>query len=301
MYQSDNFDKSVVCKNYDIVKQNLKSMVHEIIENIIIDKPIFSIDDFDLYYYDDYVTNTNTNKVGDIRLYVEISQPKNIKTTTDVIQKKKKKNDNKIHLPELHYSLEKFKKEMFEYLVNIFDSNTTLWITKFDISMNHTEDIEGDGNYTSYKIHIIPCISYTKDDKTTGVIYANESGNEVEIEYPKLSIKNFEKKDKQTKGVYSSVIRIFKNLLMMKTDIYDLPSEIYEILLYNVPNENFVSTAPNDLLKVINYLRNADITKFKSMDEQDYAFISIYKSLSIFYAKRAPKLIEKQLKYVIKS
>lgn len=300
MYQSENFDKSIVCRNYNQIKQNFKELVLEIIKNIIIDKPIFSIEDFDLYYYDDYMTNTNVNKVGDIRLYVEISQPKNIKADSDAVQKNKKQS-KKMKLPELHYSLDKFKKEMIEYLVQYFDSNTTLWITKYDISINHSEDIDNTGVYSSYKLHIIPCMSYTKDKKVTGVIYANERGEEVEIEYPKLSLKNFAKKDKATKGVYSSVVRIFKNLLLMKKDIYDLPSEIYEILLYNVPNENFVSTEPKDLLRVINYLRNADISKFLTMDEQDQAFTSIYKSLSIFYAKRAPKLIEQQLKYVIKS
>ena len=66
-------------------------------------------------------------------------------------------------------------------------------------------------------------------------------------------------------------------------------------MCYNVPNEMFKDTRQGTLINMINYIRNNSIREFKTLDEQDLAFVSQYKSMSLIYVKHATKLIEKQL------
>jgi hypothetical protein len=88
---------------------------------------------------------------------------------------------------------------------------------------------------------------------------------------------------------------MFKNIILKDNKIKDLPFEIFETILYNVPNGMFIDDSKQTMLNIINFIRNNPIKNFKTIDEQDYAFSSIYRSMSLFYVKHITKQIEKYL------
>ena len=114
----------------------------------------------------------------------------------------------------------------------------------------------------------------------------------------KLLLKNFEKKNKQTKDKFRQYILIFKNILLKNDKIDYLPSEIIETLLYNVPNKMFENDDKQSVINVINFLRNNPLKSFKTIDEEDFAFSSLYRSMSPIYSKHIIRIIENYLSRV---
>lgn len=70
-------------------------------------------------------------------------------------------------------------------------------------------------------------------------------------------------------------------------------------MLYNVPNKLYTDQSVKTLTQIINFLRNNNIKDYKTIDEQDFAFTSKYKSFSILFAKHALGQIEKYIKKLI--
>ena len=74
-----------------------------------------------------------------------------------------------------------------------------------------------------------------------------------------------------------------------------MPSEIIETILYNVPTQIFINDSYDNMIKIINYIRNMSLKEIKTLDEEDFALTSIYRSMSPFYVKHINKIIEKYL------
>ncbi len=294
----DRLQTNLEYDEFDLIRNNFIEVVRGMIADIIADKPMFDISDFDLYYCDDYSTHTNCNKVGDNILYIEISQPRNIKA--DQPRSSRLFRQKKVRMPKLHYELFDFRRDLFDKCVASFDSNTKMWMTKFGITLAHAEDIHGNGTYQSFKFQLIPCLSYSDmDNDNLGVIYSNEYGNNVQIEYPKLALKNFEKKNRATKGWYTKSCCILKNLLLSDPKYDVVTSKVVENIMYNVPNEVLLDDKSGQLFKLLNYIRNCSIDNCKSMDEQAYIFKDDNRSISYIYAKKILKAMEDQLKKII--
>lgn len=99
-----------------------------------------------------------------------------------------------------------------------------------------------------------------------------------QLETPQRAITNFPEQhkangewknsDHRTKGAYKPTVRIFKNARRYLTDKGKLPKGIapsyfVECLLYNVPDNCFVSDLQDRYYKIIHYLLDADISTFK--------------------------------------
>jgi len=121
------------------------------------------------------------------------------------------------------------------------------------------------------------------------------NNNDVQIEYPKLFIDNFNKKNQETNDKFRQIVLIFKNILLKDPKIKNLPSEIIETLVYNVPNNMLEKDDRQSILNVINFIRNNPLKSFKTIDEQDFAFASIYRGMSVIYCKHILKIIEHYL------
>ena len=131
------------------------------------------------------------------------------------------------------------------------------------------------------------------DDNVSGVIYYTNDKILTEIEYPKLSIRNFKAKNKSTNDLFRQTVLLFKKIFMYEKQEKSLPFEIFEILLYSVPNNMFVDLKPESLLKIVEHIKKCGIQTSKTIDQQQEAFKSKYKSLSSIYASMAIKKIEK--------
>jgi hypothetical protein len=127
-------------------------------------------------------------------------------------------------------------------------------------------------------------------------MYYSDEKTDIEIHYPDKYLKNFKKKDKATNKLYSDTIKIFKNIFIEEKRELSTPKDLFETMLYNVPNDLFISLKLSDLCKIINHLRNKNINQFISIDEQDNAFTTKYRTMSVIFFKHSLKVIENFLK-----
>lgn len=292
--------KSIIDNKYqDHAKIYFQNTITEAVNKVLIDNTeMFNPEDFKIHFFDEFETKTNTCDVTYITAFLEINQPNNYKL--EGVKKKKKllpflKDDNRVKAPNLYLTLQYIKDALMDELLLHYDNNTLFWQDRYSVRMKMVAMFEETKADTFY-LRLIPCLSYTNTDKQHGVLYYNNDRKLVEITYPELAIKNFNKKNKATKDLYRQYVVIFKNVYLKNSDATDLPPEMFETILYNVPDELFKDDKQSSILKVLNYLRNCNMKYFKSLDEQDNVFTSEYKSLSILYAKHVIKIIEKAIK-----
>lgn len=292
-----NFDKYLNITetvNYENVKENLITISKYVVGNFFNDKPMFTEENFKYYYYDDFIFETNNSETNYITLYIEINQPKNIKSIQTEKFKRKVKDEK---IKDLHLTLEEIKNGLFEHYVTCFDNNTLLWQEKYSINLSVNEVI--DNQKVNYLIRIIPCFTYVNEKGVSGVIYYDNSLYNIEIEYPLVSIKNFYNKNEATNNLYYYYDILIKNIFLECRKEKNIYFEIFETLLYNVPNKLYTDQSVKTLTQIINFLRNNNIKDYKTIDEQDFAFTSKYKSFSILFAKHALGQIEKYIKKLI--
>jgi len=288
MYIANELKSIVELPGVDIVRDNFLDNLSDIIIKFFSDKSMFTPDDFTFHVLDEYVLNTNCNKDIFINVYLEIDQPLNYKPTT----KKSKLNSNKYQIPEMYISLSDIKKGLTETFLKHFDNNNIVWQDKYGICLKSTIMINDDKNQ-SYYFRVIPAFTYYNKDNVRGIVYYNN--RDVQIEYPEQFLINFNHKNKQTKDKYRQIIIILKNILLKEKNIDRLPSEIIETLIYNAPNEMLKNDDRQSMINLINFIRNNPLKSFKTIDEQDYAFSSLTRSMSILYSKHILKLIENYL------
>lgn len=292
-----NFDKYLNITetvNYENVKENLITISKYVVGNFFNDKPMFTEENFKYYYYDDFIFETNNSETNYITLYIEINQPKNIKSIQTEKFKRKVKDEK---IKDLHLTLEEIKNGLFEHYVTCFDNNTLLWQEKYSINLSVNEVINN--QKVNYLIRIIPCFTYVNEKGVSGVIYYDNSLYNIEIEYPLVSIQNFYNKNEATNNLFYYYDILIKNIFLECRKEKNIYFEIFETLLYNVPNKLYTDQSVKTLTQIINFLRNNNIKDYKTIDEQDFAFTSKYKSFSILFAKHAIGQIEKYIKKLI--
>lgn len=276
------------------IRSNFIDILEVVITDIIKEKPTFSLENFYARYYDEFSLNTNCNKDTFNTVYLEINQPLNFKPSK-LIKKQIKNGENlkemKISFPELYYGLDEFIEDLYTTFVKTLDSNNIVWKDDYSVCLKTTIN-ENDKSY-DYYFRVIPCISYYNQKDYRGQMYKKNDG--IEIEYVDIAKDNFENKNKKTKDLFRQTILIFKNLALKEKNISSLPKEIFETMLYNVPNEMFVNDSKETMINIINYVRNNSAKQYKTIDEEDLAFVSIYRSMSLIYVKHIIKIIEKQL------
>ncbi len=298
MFISKNYLNTVVNINQDKVCNDFKLTMQDFFNRIFEDKEMFSNNNFSFYYYDEYTLNTPTFLSPFATLYIEINQPNNYKPVISAKNKSKASKQENI-VPELYLTLKEIKSALFETSVaNMYD-NVLIWQDK--LSVNYAiNEYDENNNKITYYFKVIPCLTYKNENNINGVLYYDDAGSWAQIEYPKLSILNFKNKSKQTNGIFSDYVVMFKNFFMMQKKEKELPSEIFETLLYNVPNDCFEDYSVKNIYNVINFMKNYSIKDYKSLDEQDYAFTSKYKSFSLLYGAHAIKQLEKFIKLNVK-
>jgi len=205
MYIANDLKKVVPLIDVDDITDSLIDNLSDIIYTFFSDKHMFSEEDFKIHILDEYRLQTNCNKDIFTTIYLEIDQPMNYKL--DI--KKKKKDTTKYTIPQLYINLADIKKGLFETFMKHFDNNNIIWLDKYSICMKSSV-LFGDNITREYYFRIIPCLTYHNNNKVKGIVYY--SNNDVQIEYPETFVKNFNKKNKQTKDKYRQIIGV-KSLL----------------------------------------------------------------------------------------
>lgn len=269
-------------------RENFINIIGELLPNFFADKKMFTKETLSLYYYDEFTIKTCVTEQSASTLYLEINQPENIKEW--------KKKENRHTYPTLYYPLNSLRNDLYDFFLENFDENTFIWKDSYGINFSiniYDEELE---DIRNVNFRIIPCMTYKEDDKESGVLYFNEKSRDLVIEYPKFAIKKFKEKNKKCLGLYKDYCIIFKNIFKIIKSEKVLPSEIFETILYNVPDLFFENYSLDCLKKIMNYIRNSNIINYKSIDEQDFAFVSSYRPFNIIYAKHAIKKLENYIK-----
>ncbi len=289
MFIANDLKKTYDIPELDKYREIFIDLTFLLVERFIADKPMFTMEDFSAIYFDEIAMGTACHKDIFSTIYLEIDQPMNYRPKN--ISNKKPKND-KITAPELYTTLEDFREGIFNQAVAYLDGNNLIWQEKNAVCIKTTiyDDVIG---IQPYYIRIIPCLTHYNKDNVRGLLY--HQNNEVNIEYPLLALENYESKNSMTDDLYRQVILVFKNILLKEKNIERLPGEIIETIVYNIPTEMFLDDNHSTLLNMINYLRNKSIRDYVTLDEQDFAFVSAHRSMSLFYVKHVLKLIEKYL------
>lgn len=120
-----------------------------------------------------------------------------------------------------------------------------------------------------YKFQSIYDQSYTE-----GICFFTNSGIKI-ANYPKQHSENLVAKHQGTSKWFKPMARIFKNMRSRlieenMLDNGDAPSYFIEGLLYNVPNDMFGKNYIDTFVNAINWIQNADRSKFVCANEQYY-------------------------------
>lgn len=133
------------------------------------------------------------------------------------------------------------------------------------------------------KADVIAAIQYRRyykflslEDQTfdKGICFYNGAGVQI-ANYPKYHSDNLTTRHQSTRGLLKPMVRVFKNLrgkLVDENMIGDgvAPSYFLEGLLYNVPCEEFTTSLGDCFVNCINWIEQADKSKFVCANEQYY-------------------------------
>lgn len=138
------------------------------------------------------------------------------------------------------------------------------------------------GNSNRLPADVVACMQYRKykhfrslNDQSyvEGMVFWTLREGRKVINFPKVHYQNGTEKNGRTSSRYKPTIRVFKNarthLVRQSIINKDLaPSYFLECLLYNVPDRNFTSNHQDTFCNVVNWLQEADITRFLCQHEQ---------------------------------
>lgn len=141
--------------------------------------------------------------------------------------------------------------------------------------------IEADGNRRSADVlaamqfrlyHRFVALDDQKYD--AGICFYSASGTRI-ANYPRQHSEHCTNKHQSTNSSFKPMVRIFKNLRgrLVDDDIIAngvAPSYYIEGLLYNVPNEKFGDSYEDSFINCINWICDADRSKFVCANEQYY-------------------------------
>lgn len=111
-------------------------------------------------------------------------------------------------------------------------------------------------------------------DYTLGICFFTASGTRV-ANYPRQHSENCTAKHQATRGWFKPMVRILKNLREKLVDEKSIasgvaPSYYIEGLLYNVPNNKFGGSYEDSFVNCIDWILEADRSKFVCANEQHY-------------------------------
>jgi hypothetical protein len=110
-------------------------------------------------------------------------------------------------------------------------------------------------------------VSESDQDFISGIIFPSTSSGEV-INYPRLHSENLTQKHQATNSWFKPTVRIFKNMRSRLVDDEGIskdtaPSYYIEGMLHNVPNDKFGISYVDTFCNCVNWLVQADRSKFK--------------------------------------
>lgn len=213
----------------------------------------------------DYTNDTFIDQTGELEIVIASSNPQLIMAnkifTKSFLEAKTKKQKEKI-LNEGTY--DKIIVDLTKCLLPYFNEKSTLMIVNEGIKVFCLEEY-------GFKI-LIRFATYNVDDEDAILHFWEVFLKKSTSVNLFLYNENIEKKDKETKGNYKRLIRIFKNirkniLINKWATSSSLNKYFIELVCYNIPNSLLQDNDFHLLFcKAVNYLDNCNILDFASFD-----------------------------------
>ena len=221
-------------------------------------------------------------------------------------------------IDEKNICLDKVRNYIYNILINKSKKDTLLWKTKTSINISYYENIYQESLITNNKNNDEENEKNNSEEKQTkinvlnfkliiGVPYKNQKTNKHGIKYyaksnrgasiikyPVISIDNFLYKNHITNNNYTKYINLCKNIILEHKKSKDLlKTDIIETMLYNMPN-HYLNTKPDvkSLRNIINYIRNFPLQNYKTIDEQEFAFLTDKTNFTFWDGKEIIKILE---------
>lgn len=245
--------------DFDFIKHNLE----QAIINVAKDEPYFNPEDVSIYLQGCYACKTNTRFQSKIEIIVEVNKTIDFDYNTMIRTDMKMREDFFIDFNHV-FTVKRFKEVLANELRKILKIKATLGPTTIFIPA--FDDLQ-------HAIDIFPCFKYKYFRPEGGSIRCklvyDQRLEEHFLMFTNLHTVNGNLKDSMTQGNFKRIVRLVKNLVAISGredgNIHSVRGYYIECLLYNVPNEMYLTTDGKLLsvfLKVINWLNFANLDDF---------------------------------------
>ena len=223
---------------------------------------------YQVFLQGSYGNDTNIYAESDVDIVIKLNDSfqSDLSLLTDY-QKTVFQND----LADATYAASDFKKDVRKVLVDKYGGDVTVGAKAIVIA----------GNVSRRKADVITAMQFRRYFKFNGIqdqsyeegiCFYNAAGERI-ANYPKQHATNCTTKHQNTNKWFKPMVRVVKNIRgkMIEDGLLEAgiaPSYYIEGLLYNVPNKNFGTSYEDSMLNSINWLRNADRSKFVCPNNQ---------------------------------
>lgn len=223
---------------------------------------------YEVFLQGSYGNDTNIYKESDVDVVIRLDSI----FTYDIASMSQSEQDAfKATHSDATYTHKDFRNDVLQVLRDRFGSDVDPGTKAVKINPRHTRRKTDVLIATQHKKYSQFTIA-GNNTPLTGISFHKLDGTRV-VNYPKLHRENLIAKNQATNEWLKHVIRIFKNARqkMIEQQIIETgvaPSYYIEGLLYNVPNDKFGTSYEDSMVNVINWLNNADRTKFICANKQ---------------------------------
>lgn len=276
----ENFTKSNNKENYREVINNIENLINEGIffcENQL--GGINILNSSQLFLIGSISNDTNINQMDSIDILVKINNPIFLEQDNLYLNTKRfKKKSNLIT-----------SKTIKEYLIYFFNQRLTnlskVYFDNVSITIKSQYELGKDFRIfvmVSSSENLGKCTALLQNGKNLFTFDVNR--------YFEL----MQKKENETKGAYTKIITILKNLFTQLS--IQLDNYIIEDLLYNVPNELYEGTYNEQIFKIINYIKIKNKLEFENIVSNNNGYINGFYQTNILTINQVFQKLSNNLK-----
>jgi hypothetical protein len=230
----------------------------------------YSIREYNTFLQGSYGNSTNIYADSDVDIVMRLSSIHYY----DVSQLNTADKDRfEKHLKPGSYNQKKFKEEVFAWLTQKYGSNVKFGKKAIFVPGNGTRR-DADVLVSTRHLRYTSYPARTEPVHRDGICFWTADGDQI-VNYPKQHLENCKTKNQNTSTRFKSNVRIFKNWRnkMIKDGYLNdgvAPSYFIEGMLWNMPNQNFVSSYQQTFLNCVAWLKQCDSEKLLCASQYHY-------------------------------
>lgn len=244
-----NYTSYYELESFENENEQILNAINAALASIQQNSQVDCITNTEIFYIGSIVNYTNSNPKDTIDILVKINNPIVLDLNMKYTKIKRQKQKNKIFAtPAIQYVIAYALLNAFTSVTSVYNRNSYIFVDSLsELGKNYRIFVTASSNKGNFVCH--------------GINVARNTEFEYNIEN---AATNFVRKDEETQGAFSNMLRVVKNIA------YDLnltvDNNVVESLFYNIPNKYFTGNYNEMLIKLLNYLKLTDYTNFESID-----------------------------------